>query len=636
MTRSIQLDLVSGGRIELVLEEPDQFPSSYFVAMEHSGNAEFWQIVVKLLAAAKRSVCKVGACLRQQGLTRQDVTDSAMRSLLQTNGYAFGIFWDVDPALRDLDLTDHKTFIFVRDPRDLVVSSHSAMMDTRGSVPPKHPREAPAADRDSNSVALLDNVRSLDVDDIARRYRRFADFCRSAKNVTVFRYEDAMFSWRRLVVDMNEKLNLQISRESAFTIADSSKILADVSNITGTGRQDLPATFRERLDDATIANLEEKFAYPMAFFGYTPERSLPSTFLEHQAEFLRAVTERLTTVNAHCSDLAARVASFASPRRGEQNRNATKQAVAGPSSKSATDKAGARTDRVASRLFGLAEPDPSLSWRLGPNALCEQKVLGRRIVMEVDPTGCRPVVGQPQAGEKTLAVYGCSVTFGWAIAADETFCSLLQSMFPTWRIENHGVGGYSGTQNLIQLQRDSRWIAAHYVTFCWLPHHMLRNVADPTWLQQLMRRNKVREAQEGLPQNGTAPPPQTTFPRAFLDPDGRLQHRAIKFPRWDLLGIDWTDFSPDPYYLDLVCFGLFRRAAEIVKENGGHFFVTTLSGHLSTQLHRMLDDVGIPVVDASVDGAEYTCLPDDLHPNALANRIYAEKIRDYLVQRSAT
>jgi hypothetical protein len=36
------------------------------------------------------------------------------------------------------------------------------------------------------------------------------------------------------------------------------------------------------------------------------------------------------------------------------------------------------------------------------------------------------------------------------------------------------------------------------------------------------------------------------------------------------------------------------------------------------------------VVDASLDGAEYACLPDDAHPNALANRIYAEKIRDYL------
>src|SRR5579864_392005 len=120
MSLAVQLDLVSGGQAEFVLEEPDQFPSSYFISMEHSGDAEFWQVVLQLLAAAKRSVCKIGGGLRQLGLTRRDVTNSAMRRLLQTNGYAFGIFWDIDPALRDVDLTDHKSFIFVRDPRDVV------------------------------------------------------------------------------------------------------------------------------------------------------------------------------------------------------------------------------------------------------------------------------------------------------------------------------------------------------------------------------------------------------------------------------------------------------------------------------------------------------------------------------------
>jgi hypothetical protein len=147
MSLAVQLDLVSGGRAELVLEEPDPFPSSYFISMEHSGNAEFWRIVMKLLAAAKRSVCKFGQSLRKAGLTRQDVTDSAMRNLLQTNGYAFGIFRDVDPALTDPDLTDHKTFIFVRDPRDVVVSMHMSMRDGKGKVPANRPAEKSGNDR---------------------------------------------------------------------------------------------------------------------------------------------------------------------------------------------------------------------------------------------------------------------------------------------------------------------------------------------------------------------------------------------------------------------------------------------------------------------------------------------------------
>jgi hypothetical protein len=63
-----------------------------------------------------------------------------------------------------------------------------------------------------------------------------------------------------------------------------------------------------------------------------------------------------------------------------------------------------------------------------------------------------PVIGQPGKGEKTPAAYGCSCTYDIAIDAEETFCSLLQAMFPAWRVENHGVPGYSTAHNLIQLK----------------------------------------------------------------------------------------------------------------------------------------------------------------------------------------
>jgi len=76
---------------------------------------------------------------------------------------------------------------------------------------------------------------------------------------------------------------------------------------------------------------------------------------------------------------------------------------------------------------------------------------------------------------------------------------------------------------------------------------------------------------------------------------------------------------------------LFERANKIVTSYGGLFFVTTLQGQLSASLKGWLANAGIPVVDASLMGNEYLCLPDDPHPNALGNRIYAERIRDYLL-----
>jgi hypothetical protein len=105
----------------------------------------------------------------------------------------------------------------------------------------------------------------------------------------------------------------------------------------------------------------------------------------------------------------------------------------------------------------------------------------------------------------------------------------------------------------------------------------------------------------------------------------------MRMPRHDLLNIDCSDFVPDPHYLDLVCFRLFEQANEIVTAYGG-FFITTLRNQFSTMLTQWLSQGGIPVVNASLVGKEYTSLPDDAHPNALAHQFYAKRIRDYLLR----
>jgi hypothetical protein len=272
------------------------------------------------------------------------------------------------------------------------------------------------------------------------------------------------------------------------------------------------------------------------------------------------------------------------------------------------------------QLGAIWERDPVLHSRLRPNSSAEMEVFGRKLIMNVDATGCRPVIGQPAKGVKTLALYGCSCTYGIAIAAEETFCSLIQGMFPDWRVENHGVPGHGTTQNLIQLDRDTCWNKPEIVTFCWIDDHLRRNGACVAWVQMTST----------FTQRPTVSPLQWQIPRAGLDANGALEIRSVRMPRHDLIGIDLSEHGPDLYYLELVCFRLLERANAIVTGYGGHFFVTTLQGRFSATLAERFAASGIPVVDASLSGIQYTFLPDDGHPNALANRLYADRIHDYL------
>jgi hypothetical protein len=249
-------------------------------------------------------------------------------------------------------------------------------------------------------------------------------------------------------------------------------------------------------------------------------------------------------------------------------------------------------------------------------------VLGRDVVMDVDASGCRPVIGQPEVADRTLACFGCSFTYGIAVAAEETFCSRLQRLMPDWRVENHGVSGHGAAQNLLALQRHLRWNKLDYVAFCWIPHHQFRNVVDITWVQNMSR--------------FTPPPPpgaaERKFPRAALDETGRLVWRASTVPRADLQEADWTDFSTEPFYQDLVSFRLYEAARALVRSHGGHFFVVSLMGQFSAALSGWLAHAGIDVVQTGVSGREYTCLPDDPHANPLAHEIYADKIAAYLAR----
>ena len=67
-----------------------------------------------------------------------------------------------------------------------------------------------------------------------------------------------------------------------------------------------------------------------------------------------------------------------------------------------------------------------------------------------------------------------------------------------------------------------------------------------------------------------------------------------------------------------------------MREGGGHFFVTVLRFSMSDNLRQQLETAGIPVLDASVSGREYSLVPFDGHPNGKANEIFAERIYSYI------
>jgi hypothetical protein len=188
-------------------------------------------------------------------------------------------------------------------------------------------------------------LRSPEVEHSFRRYQGLAELRRHGGNVGVFRAEHAFSDWHALVSDVLVALRLPIDAGAAASITAARSPIRRQAPL-----EEISSAAKE------VAEIEARFADVFAVFGYGTwdsgsrkdagaERSIPTAF---------------------------RPPAPAGPPRH----------APGP----------------------LLEFDPVLHARLKPNTSVEAVVLGRRITMNLDATGCRPVIGQPSTGEKTLAV----------------------------------------------------------------------------------------------------------------------------------------------------------------------------------------------------------------------------------------
>jgi len=542
-------------------------PSFYAYTMESSGGTEFWQLLSRLMAAAGRPLVTLHDAPASPAGDPDGVARIASGG--QSAHCGHGLLFDAEPEL--IERTAGATrLLFLRDPRLMTPNYYrQRVRPIEGDAKRDYPAHR-AEVRPATFAAFLASPR---FERVVECYRRFANLRRHGQNVVFLRYEHAKAGWHAIAADIVTALKLPIDPALAASIAADTPPVRDHFAFGGKLTAAAKTTLEKQFA-AELATMEVAFADVLAALGYAPHAF---------------------TVDS-------------TPRTADDVGN------------------GAPRANRAVPSAGIFDADPVLHVRLRPNSTTEKWVLGRRIIMDVDATGCRPVIGQPATGEKTVAVYGCSFTYGVTVNAEETFCSLLQGMYPKWRFQNHGVSGYGTTESLLQLERDLRWNQPEIVTFCWIAHHLTRNVAGIAWVQ--MRSEGMATLLGNVPQR--------PMPRAALDHSGALKMQSVALPRYDLVGLNFDDYRPDPYYMDLVCFRLFERAHRIVTESEGYFFITTLHGAMSAGLAARLRESGIPLVDASLSGPKYNCLPDDGHPNALANRIYAERIRDHLEHLSVS
>ena len=293
------------------------------------------------------------------------------------------------------------------------------------------------------------------------------------------------------------------------------------------------------------------------------------------------------------------------------------------------------------KSFSCHTPDAHLGWTLLPNQSTRnsfsipRKKLVHEYTVTTDAQGRRITAASTDAGKPTIAVYGCSNTFGWGLDDQDTYLWQLQADHTEHTFLNYGVSGYSLYQMFLTMERTIERDKPAVVVLGFSPGLEARSVSDHHYLRILSE------------QGGTPP--------SCLSTEGKNGKRSLKrFPLEAYRHLPLSDSSPliklvERWLNRIMLEGRTKNNARrkttehlllamenLCKKNGATFHVQYLVAN--TGYREFLHKAGMNWAPGPVDLDEcdavgtytYRLSPFDGHPNTKANQAYAQAMKPIL------
>lgn len=275
-------------------------------------------------------------------------------------------------------------------------------------------------------------------------------------------------------------------------------------------------------------------------------------------------------------------------------------------------------DNIKTTPRQIFQPHPILGWKLTPN----QKVYVKfrdNVVQTTDSEGWRTVVNSPDTPQATVGVYGCSYTYGTGLLDSETYTSLLQKQFQQIKFLNRGVGGHGNVQGYLQFRQDVKQGKVNAAIFSMISDHRYRNVSHPSRMKAHLSFDWYKIGVEHVP-------------RAQFNRNGEIIIEYIPIWQPSLFHSNYETFLADAYTLDRITIGLFK---EIITFAGKHEIpiIIALLDQVDPEFNEIMRKEVKNCIDISTPfNGKYIFLPDDTHPNPVANCLFSERLKPWVRQ----
>jgi len=258
-------------------------------------------------------------------------------------------------------------------------------------------------------------------------------------------------------------------------------------------------------------------------------------------------------------------------------------------------------------------PHPIFGWLLSPNSQI-QVSHRENVIQNIDNNGNRTVPKLIKNNHcAKLNVYGCSFTYGTGLTDDETYPAIIQKHTPHLSICNKGIGGHSTVQNYLRFRDDLKNNNVDMAIFGVISDHRYRNIAHPYRMKQ--------HQSSGWVSIGTDKVPHIKINR---NKNAEIVYTNTLQPC--LKNADISSFLPNEYFIDLSTLWIFD---EIIKLSQIHDIPVIIA--ILDKLDPIFTDLMLTKFQHAVDVStpldqNHTFMPVDIHPNHIANQIFANGI----------
>ncbi len=265
-----QVELSVDGSTIATLPRPKHTrPSVLSFSLPKAGSVLLESIMADLAHRAGLGYFSLETVLFERGIPVDDAPADASR-LFFPHGYCYGGFRRLPSAYDIPILGDARKVLLIRDPRDMLVSLYYSI--TTSHRPPGTGAGQEALDRFERDRASVSRT-PIDVF-MKLRSERFSKLYLSYDRILddpllrVYRYEDVLYKKRDWVKNICDWFSWSVGKGARHEIADAYDQIPGSENPGQHVRRAHPGDYKEKLDDKTIAFLNELLAPILDRHGY--------------------------------------------------------------------------------------------------------------------------------------------------------------------------------------------------------------------------------------------------------------------------------------------------------------------------------------------------------------------------------